>query len=80
MAVLEAIAAGAEKVGEVAVDVAKKSVAVAPEVAQTGVETANLVTEVAKSQIENIKNAGDAVKEKIDDIKNLTPEQLREKI
>ncbi len=80
MAVLEAIAAGAEKVGEVAVEVAKKSVEVATEVAQKGVETAKEVSEVAKNQIENIKNAGDAVKEKIDDIKNLTPEQLREKM
>lgn len=69
MPVLEAIAAGAEKVGEIA----QKSVEVAKEVAQKGIET-------AKDQVENVKNVGDAVKGKLDDIKNLTPEQLREKM
>lgn len=73
MPVLKTIAAGAEKVGEVAAEVAKKSVEVATEVAKKGIEN-------AKDQVENIKDAGDAVKRKLDNIKNLTPEQLREKM
>lgn len=73
MPVVEAIVAGAEKVGTVAAEAAKKGVDVTSEIAKKGVET-------AKGQIENIKNAGDAVKIKLDDIKNLTPEQVRERM
>ncbi|MBO1869751.1 HNH/ENDO VII family nuclease [Lachnoanaerobaculum sp. Marseille-Q4761] len=73
MPVLESIVVGAEKAGEMAVEVAKKSVEVAKEVAQKSIE-------IAKNQVENVKNAGDAVKSKLDDIENLTPEQLREKV
>lgn len=67
MAVLEIIAAVAEKAGTAVVETTKK-------LAETGVK------EVAKSQIENIKSAGDAVLSKLEDIKNLTPGQLRERM
>lgn len=80
MPVIEAIAAGAEKVGEVAVEVAKKSAEVVAEVAKKGAEATKEVAEVAKNQVENIKETGDAVKGKLDDIKNLSPEQLKEKM
>lgn len=80
MPVVEAIVAGAEKVGTVAAEAAKKGVEVTSEIAKKGIETAKEVSETAKGQIENIKNAGDAVKIKLDDIKNLTPEQVREKM
>jgi len=73
MLVLESIVAGAEKAGEVAAEVAKKSVEAVKEVTQKGLET-------AKDQVENIKNTGDAVKYKLGDIENLTPEQLIEKL
>lgn len=73
MPVVEAIVAGAEKVGTAAAEAAKKGVEVTSEIGKKGVET-------AKGQIENIKNAGDAVKIKLEDIKNLTPEQLRERM
>ena len=61
MPVLESIVVGAEKAGEMAVEVAKKSVEIAKEVAQKSIE-------IAKNQVENVKNAGDAVKSKLDDI------------
>lgn len=73
MLVLESIVAGAEKAGEVAAEVAKKSVEAVKEVTQKGLE-------IAKEQVENVKNTGDAVKDKLGDIENLTPEQLIEKM
>lgn len=80
MPVLEAIAAGTEKVGALTSEVAKKSVDAAIEIAPKRIDIIKETSEILKEQIENIKEVGDAVKEKLDDIKKITPEQLSEKM
>lgn len=74
MAVLEIVAAVAEKTGTAAVETTKKIAETAKNISETGIK------EVAKSQIENIKSSGDAVLSKLEEVKNLTPEQLRERM
>lgn len=74
MAVLETVAAVAEKAGTAAVETTRKIAETAKNISEIGVK------EVVKGQIENIKSAGDVVISKLEEIKNLTPEQLRERM